>query len=115
MNTCQQFDFDAWVKLAKSDPAAFERQRADIIEEFMQQVPADRRQRLRCLQWRIDHTRQRAANPMSACLRISQMMWDSLLGDGGLLEALERARRPCAPAVPSPRGKMLSFRQRGKD
>lgn len=115
MDRSQQFDFDTWAELAKSDPAAFERQRTDAIEEFLRQVPGERRQRLRCLQWRIDHTRERAANPMSACLRISQMMWDSLLGDGGLLEALERLRRPCSPTVARPRAKVLDFRRGDKD
>lgn len=87
---CGHIDFDDWAALAVRDPEAFEARRAQVIEEFIQQVPEAKRTRLRRLQWRIDMTRRRASNPVSACIRISQMMWDSLLGEGGLLEALEQ-------------------------
>jgi hypothetical protein len=46
---------------------------------------------------------------MSACIQISQMMWDSLLGDGGLLDALEQ--NGPAPAPAQPRAHVLPFRR----
>lgn len=106
---CKQIDFDAWTALAQRDPGAFEQRRAEVIEDFLQQIPADRQLPLRRLQWRIDRTRERAANPMSACIQISQMMWDSLLGDGGLLDALEQ--NGPAPAPAQPRAHVLPFRR----
>lgn len=106
---CKQIDFDAWAALAQRDPRAFEQRRAEVIEDFLQQVPPDRQLPLRRLQWRIDRTRERAPNPMSACIQISQMMWDSLLGDGGLLDALERKGTARTPARPPAR--VLPFRR----
>lgn len=112
-NGTPHFDFDDWAELARRDPAAFERRRAQVIEEFLQDVPDDdRRHRLRCLQWRVDRTRERASNPMSACLRLSQMMWDSVLGDGGLLETLNTTRQPCAQPIPRRAARILQFRTR---
>lgn len=115
-NPSQDFDFDAWAELAKRDPAAFEQLRSDTIEALLQQVPANRQHRLRGLQWRIDRTRERASNPMAACIRISQMMWDSLLGPGGLLDALERIRAPEQPpaTAPPPQARVLDFPHSGK-
>jgi hypothetical protein len=46
---------------------------------------------------------------MAACVKISSMMWDKMLGDGGLLESLRRlegieperlADRPPARVIP---------------
>lgn len=102
-------DFDAWAALAQRDPAAFEQQRMEVIEEFLQQIPSERRQPLRRLQWRVDRTRERASNPMSACIQVSRMMWDSLLGDGGLLDALERPDTLQTPR--QPRARVLPFRR----
>lgn len=83
-------NFDQWAQLAKSDPEAFEARRAATIEAAIQRMPAHKQQRMRCLQWKIDQVRDRASNPMAACIKLSEMMWDSLVGPGGLRDALER-------------------------
>lgn len=85
-------DFDQWAELAKSDPAAFEARRAEAIAALIDRMPAHKQHRMRCLQWKIDQVRNQAANPMAACIRLSEMMWDSLVGPGGLQEVLEGVR-----------------------
>ncbi len=112
---CKQFDFDEWAILAADDPAAFEAHRAALIEAFIDSTPRERQQRLRRLQWKIDRTRECAPNPVAACIRISKMMWDSLLGDGGLLEALEAARGGGRRCRPKSEAKVLAFRRVGED
>jgi len=42
-----KFDFDAWVKLARQDPQAFEEKRKRIIDDAIKAAPARKRQRLR--------------------------------------------------------------------
>lgn len=103
-------DFDDWSQLAARDPDGFERRRSEVLEEFIQQAPENRRLRLRRLQWRIDRARERAPTPLAACVKISQMMWDSLAGDDGLLEAMEGLRgRP--PARSRRQAAVLEFRR----
>ena len=87
-------DFDTWSQLARSDPEAFEARRAEVIEQMIQRMPAHRQQRIRCLQWKIDQVRARAGTPLSACIKLSDMMWDSLAGPGGLREALDGLGQP---------------------
>lgn len=109
-----RFDFDQWSKLARDDPQAFERERTRVLDRAIDQAPEARRQRLRCLQWRVDRVRQRAGTPLSACMEMSRLMWDSVLGERGLLESLRglgtglehdgRAR------LPRPRATVLAFR-----
>jgi hypothetical protein len=82
------FDFDDWAGLAARDLAAFEQRRTRAIDETILQAPEHRRARLRRLQWRIDQTRRLAPSPLAACVQLSQLMWDSVLGDGGMLQAL---------------------------
>jgi hypothetical protein len=84
----RRFDFDYWRRLAAGDPAAFEAARTQAIATVIDAAPAARQQRMRGLQWRIDRMREQTSNPMAACFLISDMMWNSLLGRGGLLEAL---------------------------
>lgn len=85
----QPIDFDEWAQLAKTDREAFEARRRAVIEETINQVPEDRRQRLRGLQFRIDMERRRARTPLGACIRLSSMMWDFLLGPDGLQQRLQ--------------------------
>jgi len=100
-------DFDRWASLAKTDPEAFERKRAEVIETMIQRMPAQKQQRMRCLQWKIDQVRDRASNPLAACIKISEMMWDSLVGPGGLREALEGLGE--GRFEPLPKAKVLEF------
>lgn len=97
---CFSFDFDDWSRLAKDDPSAFEARRLALIEEFLRQFPQPDQRRLRGLQFRIDMVRRRARTPMGACLKISSMMWESLLGSRGLKTALDTLL--AYPAHPGP-------------
>lgn len=88
-NFCFKFDFDEWSQLAKNDPSGFERRRHLLIEDYLRQFPQSGQRRLRGIQFRIDMARRRARTPMGACLEISSMMWESLLGRHGLKAALD--------------------------
>ena len=79
-----EIDFDTWSEMARTDPDTFELMRQAAIESAILGASASNRQRLRCLQWRIDQERRLARTPMAACLRISRMMWRTVLGPGGL-------------------------------
>ncbi len=81
-------DFEVWAELAKSDPEAFEHKRRETIDAFIASTPAEGQQRLRGLQFRVDMERSRASNPLSATIRISNMMWNSF---AELRDALDRS------------------------
>lgn len=93
-------DFEKWSDLASSNPEAFERKRQTTVDHFICSFPEKRQQNLRQLQWRIDGVRRAANTPMAACLKISSMMMDSVYGDNGLLELLQRATTPGRPLQP---------------
>jgi len=115
-NFCFAFDFDEWAALARTDPQAFEARRVALIEDYLGQFPNPEQQRLRGLQFRIDMERRRARTPMAGCLRLSAMMWDSLLGDQGLKHALDALRRQTTDSAPPrqcglrPGGRVIPFR-----
>ena len=96
-NKAREMDFDAWRRLAEQDPEGFERHRRRTLRAAIQRAPGRRRRRLEGLQWRVDLERRRASCPMAACVRLSNMMWESVAGDNGLLETLNHlgeGRRP---------------------
>ncbi len=89
-------DFDEWAALARTDPEAFEQRRRDAIESYIATVPEEYRQRLRGVQFRVDMERARASNPLSATIRISNMMWSAF---GELRDALNQAANGDASPV----------------
>lgn len=93
-------DFDHWLDLASRDLSAFEIQRRRMIEQVIAATTPAQQERLRKLQWRIDQERSRSDSPMGACIRISRMMWERMVGRGGLLEHLERLRTATAGKTP---------------
>ena len=99
-------DFDEAVALARKDPAAFEKYRLDAIEAVITRAPEGNRQKLRCLQWRIEQERKLAPNATAACVRLYQMMWDSFAGERGLIEALQTIR---SNSRSMPRAEVLAF------
>lgn len=88
----QPRDFDEWRLLALRDPEGFEQTRRKVLEAVIAHAPERNRQRLEALQWRLDRLRERSATPLAACISLSDMMWESLAGENGLLEALQGGR-----------------------
>jgi hypothetical protein len=82
-------DWEEWVRLAREDPEKFERERAATIEELIMSQPAETRHRNRQLQWKINAIRQTSPNSLYACVRIYEMLMDSVYGPDGLLAAIE--------------------------
>ena len=113
-NTQQKhkFKFDEWCELSKKDPHAFEELRKQTINEFIDGVAVERQHRLRCLQWKIDRVRDTNPSPLSACVAISDMMWDSLerlhkiYYDYDNITSLKGGKRVLAPL---PEAKVLPF------
>ncbi len=70
--------FDELKQLANHNPEALEALRQQLIEQTINSAGEDFRRRLRGLQFQIDMERQRASNPLSACLRMSRMMHERL-------------------------------------
>lgn len=103
-----EFPFDFWAHLAADDPASFEEARRLLLESLIESAPPEHRHRLRGLQWRVDQIRARAPDALGACAKISNMMWDSVLGQDGLVDRLKSfaaddpatATPVAAPVVP---------------
>ena len=98
------FIFDEWKNLAESNPEAFEFTRQQMIDSMISN--AKDAERLKRLQWRIDIERQRSSSPLSACVRLSSMMLDSVYSETGLANALQGDVRRCES---SKRADVLSF------
>lgn len=96
----QKRDFDSWLNLSRKDPDHFEIQRQNFIAEAIAQAPEERQQRLRGLQWRIEQMRQRAKTPTSACISISDLMWDVFAGENGLHSMLNAPRQKSLTTAP---------------
>lgn len=73
----QHIDFEQWAQLARHDPHAFEQLRHRLLDAYIARSSSAHQDRLRRLQWRIDRLREQASNPMSACVQISNLMWDT--------------------------------------
>lgn len=105
----QPRDFDEWRILASSDPEGFEVARRKVLAEAIAQAPENRRQRLEAMQWRLDRVRERSATPLAACISMSDLMWQCLAGEHGLLEALRGGN--CPYEVSRQRAPVIQLRQ----
>ncbi|MBV1869666.1 MAG: DUF3135 domain-containing protein [Gammaproteobacteria bacterium] len=70
-------DFDYLVTLATNSPHELEELRIKLCDHVIESAPISQRRRLRGLQFQIDMERRKAATPMAACMRISEMMHSS--------------------------------------
>ena len=112
-DTRPTFDFDAWAKLARKDPQAYELERKLLIERAIMRAPAGKQQRLRCLQWKLDQIRNLASTPMAACLQINQLLWESIASEHGLLHCLQRLQSGNYPGTDKQTtAKILQFQSR---
>jgi len=107
------FDFERWARLARDDPEGFERERAVLVGTLIAAAPEELRPRLEALQWQVEQARRRARTPLAACLKISAMMWDRVLGEQGMLERLRTLSVAAAGRATAPRrsARVLEFRR----
>jgi hypothetical protein len=103
------FDFDLWSRIAQEEPEKFESMRQQLIDDLIAQAPAHFKPRMIGLQWQVDQVRKQASNPMAACLQISQKMWKNVLGENGLLNALQEPKKIIRTLEKAPASKILSF------
>ncbi len=89
-----EFNFDEWVRLAKENPEAYEDMREKMIRDVIDSTSPEIKRRMEGLQWKIDQIRSTSSNPMSSCLKISQMMWDNVLGEDGLVDHMRQLSDP---------------------
>lgn len=110
----QHINFDEWLELAKRDPEGFEIRRQAVIETYISGLPPSKQRRLRGLQFRIDMERQRARTAMGACIKLSSMMWDAMVGPGGLtasIHLLVTEKPHAVKTKPLHNAQILSFRK----
>jgi len=103
--------FEVMAHLAKTDPPAFEAMRKKLTQDAIARVRNDvRRRRLQGLQFQIDMERRKSANPLAGCIRISQMMSESLLELHQALNGhLKDSSRPLLTDATAPSAKVLKF------
>ena len=71
--------FDVLVDMARNDPKGLETLRRSLTEAVISAATNDAtKRRLKGLQFRVDMERARAATPLAATIRISEMMCRSL-------------------------------------
>ena len=109
------FDFDHWCKVAQDEPERFETMRQQMIDELMAQAPSHLKPRMTGLQWQVDQIRKQTNDPMTACLRISQKMWTNVVGESGLLKALQEPKELLDSLENAPSAKVLSFERSKPD
>lgn len=102
-------NFDQWSDIAKTDPETFEAMRIEVINTFIDSAPLASQPRLRGLQWQIDCLRAKSSNPLSACIKISKMMWESLQQMGDVTQNLANKNQACPASTPT-EATILSFR-----
>lgn len=71
-------DFDTLKTMASEDPAALEKLRQNLVQQVIDAAPPRSKQRLEGLQFQIDCQRKLAKTPLAACIKISEMMHESL-------------------------------------
>ena len=103
------FNFNEWSKLAINDPEAFEHKRKQVIEQTILAMSATTQQRIRSLQWRIDQERKFCKSSIAACIKLSNMMWEQVIGDTGLLQSIKSLENPYKHTVLPSKSNILFF------
>lgn len=88
--------FEELAELAENDPFEFEALRVRLCSQMIDNAPDYLKRRLQGLQFTIDMERKRAKSSYMTCLKISQMMSDSLTELSQALTNPEEYRRQYA-------------------
>ena len=99
--------FDELMRLASQEPDKLEALRKSCVDKLITKAPEHYQRRLRGLQFQIDMERERASNPVSSCVRISQMMHEGLANLRDVInkaedETLDQKKSAPASVIPFP-------------
>ena len=92
-DSSNEYDFDTWMLLYKKDPDSFEKNRLKLIQAPINKAPEEMQRRLTGIQWRVDCEIKLAKTPMAGCIKVYEMMMDSVYKPDGLLDALSSTKR----------------------
>ncbi len=95
--------FEVLVDMARNDPDGLETLRRSLTDAVIAAASSDTtRRKLKGLQFRVDLERQRAATPLAATIRISEMMCHSLAElHASMVSTLEEQEINELPADPT--------------
>ncbi len=105
-----EFDFDTMMNLAKNNPEEFEALRQTLINNFIESLPEENQHRMKCLQWRIDRTREQSKTPLAACMALTEMMWDSFEQLNALFLEMKGSDSRVKVSVPLQTADILPFK-----
>ncbi len=106
------FEFETWSRLASEDPTSFEEARRLMLDSLIAAAPEPIQPRLRGLQWQVDRLRE-LNPPLGACLKITNLMWETVLGENGLVDNMERLTKlPPDKERPRSSGTVINFTPR---
>lgn len=108
-------DFDTLMELAKTDPEGLEKLRQEHVAAIINSAPPETRRRLQGLQFQIDAQRRIHSSPMAACIKVSQMMYDSFTNLRYLLNEMSspNSREPAQDLLMEPESaQVIQFRGR---
>ncbi|OZG72152.1 hypothetical protein BTA51_17520 [Hahella sp. CCB-MM4] len=70
-------NFDLLLEMAQKRPEELEALREQMVENVISSARSEYQNRLRGLQFQIDMTRAKSKTPLAACMRISELMYES--------------------------------------
>lgn len=73
-----KFDFDYWANLARTNPAQFDKERRQALQEAIDIAPPEKRAKLELLAYRVNEMITYSVSPKAAIETSFQMMTDSL-------------------------------------
>ena len=91
--------FDELLKLAKQSPEELEQLKRKLINEVIDSAGDSLKNRLKGLQFNIDMEIRRSKTPMASCMKISQMMHESI---GRLRTMLDEFESPSPVITKAP-------------
>jgi len=73
-----KYDFEYMKKLYVENPQKFEEYVSDLIEDFMESLPENKRERYRAKQWRIEQELKGIVSPLERMNRMVSIFWDGM-------------------------------------
>jgi hypothetical protein len=108
-------DFDDLVKMYQEDPEAFDRERQELIDDFINSLPnEDCKLRARQFQFRIDRELHQYKDPVARMNKMVELFWEGVKEFQYVLQtcSLEQDNPVPRDAKDQPKASVLEFKRR---